>query len=433
MSRAFYKYCVLVAVCSILECSYANTSDTTFELTFAHYDRSFQSNVNDRSQTGTGAIFRHRQGFLRDRLELKAGVYAAQKWSATGLIREDLFPLENSHLASFELLGEASVAWSLAENVKLEVGRFEHSSLLLKSKTRVLPSTFQGANFYWSPSDAVHLYGHRFTKWSRRANSDFEEFGTNNSVSGAIAGILILGASFEKKLSDSIAIRMQSEFLEANDYLRKFGFVGSVSTELDDEITLKVKAGLFSSRDAGALFINGANDALDIIPDMNSTNKVRIEHRGLGGYLSSFLALARHRFGLSYVQFGQPWLEDNFADDHGTTPFPSRTYGPDLTNAKEHVWVFEYQHQWRDGALQGLVFDVAFAEGRDIENSISSRLGQAKEYWYEFDIKYQLPMLKNLITRLRYRNYDSDIIGDVAGVSDARHETRFTVNYEYRF
>jgi len=328
------------------------------------------------------------------------------------------------------LLGEASLKLQPTPSFSIEFGRTQHDSLLLKSKTRLLPSTFEGVNLTWQVSKNLSLYAHRFTKWSARANSEFVRFDTELSRSGAIDKLLITGLKTNFRIFKSTSININCEYFEAKNYLRKTALRTRLKQDLANHSSVEFEAAILSSNDSGALFVNGANSRLD--SRLDSSNQ-RLDHNGLGTYLKGTYSIGRHGFGIAVTKIGEPWLEDSFASDHGTTPFPGATFGPELTNKNETVWLTNYKFKWTSGALTGLSTKLAYARGSNIENSISSDLGTAEERWWYAELRYQPPWMKGLEARARFRDYKSDIIGEVAGVASDRHEMRLDLSYKTTF
>ena len=143
--------------------------------------------------------------------------------------------------------------------------------------------------------------------------------------------------------------------------------------------------------------------------------------------------MSNHSFDATVSKFGDAWIEDNFDGDHGTTPFPTRTFGPDLNNTNETVWLAEYKYKWTSGRLRGLSSKLAYAKGSGAENSISSELGQANEGWWYTELRYRSPWAKGFEARARYRDYSSSVDGEVAGVASDRNELRLDINYKLAF
>ncbi len=416
---------ILIAISNTGSVFASSDSQTQLNARFVHYDRNFNQTSRDRKQTGTGFILRHQRWNNTDTLKLNVAAYAAQPWQYSGQPVEDAFASNSERLRSIALIGEASLTIKPTKKLSIELGRFKHASLLLKSKTLALPSTFQGVNIRWQPTKEIEISATQFDRWSRRANDRFNGFSTNTSAESAIDHIRILGAKFKHR-----QVTFNAETLLADEYLNKFGATASMSNQLGDHWRLNTKVGVFTSRDAGELFINGASSELD---SSSQNNIERLEHRGLGGYLRFRLNKHGHHFTIANSRFNQPWLEDSFSNDHGTNPFPTKTIGPDLSNANESVWLTQYSHQWSNGALNGLQASIALAKGTGAENSISPELGTASESWLETDIRYSPPQHDAFKLRLRYRDYRSNEQGRVAGVKADRDEFRFLAEYAFSF
>jgi hypothetical protein len=414
-----------------LETVSAEQSKTGLSIQVSHYDRTFSNPQNNRTQTGLGAILRHTHSLWGKLLTINGAAYHVQKLATNGRIQEDLLTVDGNQLAGFSLLGEASLKLQPTQNFSIEVGRTQHDSLLLKSKTRLLPSTFEGVNLSWQIGKNLTLYAHRFTKWSARANSEFVRFDTELSRSGAINNLVIAGIDSNFRIFKSTSINLNSEYFEAKNYLRKTALRTRLKQNLENHRSIEFEAAILSSNDSGALFVDGANCCLDR-SGLNASNQ-RLGHNGWGTYLEGTYRVGKHSFSIAVTKIGEPWLEDSFAGDHGTTPFPTATFGPELTNQNETVWLTDYKFSLTSGVLTGLSTKLAYASGSNIENSISSDLGTAEERWWYAELRYQSPWIKGLEARARFRDYKSNIIGEVAGVASDRNEIRLDLRYKKTF
>lgn len=431
MRALFWCLKLVLAVSALgLKTVGAEQSKTDLAVQASHYDRAFSNTQSNRTQTGVGVILRHSHSIWDRLLTINGAAYHAQKLAATGRIQEDLLTIEQNQIVGFSLLGEASLKLQAMPNLRFEIGRTKHNSLLLQSKKRLLPSTFEGVNLTWQANKSLNLYAHRFSKWSARANSEFVGFDTKLSHSGAIQNIVIAGINTDLRVSKSTSISLNWEYLEAKNYLRKTALRVRLKQDLVNHRSFKFEAAILSANDSGALFVDGANSSLD--RDHNSSNQ-RLKHNGWGAYLKGAYSRDGHAFGVAVTKIGEPWLEDSFAGDHGTTPFPTATFGPELTNQNETVWLVDYKFKWRSGTLAGLSTKLAYARGSDIENSISSDLGAAEERWWYAELRYQPALINGLEARIRFRDYQSDIIGKVAGVANDRHELRIDLSYKMTF
>ncbi|MBL4674194.1 MAG: OprD family outer membrane porin, partial [Arenicella sp.] len=310
-----------------LETLAAEPSKTSLAIQASHYDRKFSNQQSNRTQTGLSVLLRHTHSVWGELLTINGAAYHVQRLAATGRAQEDLLTIDGNKIAGFSLLGEASLKLQPTPSFSIEFGRTQHDSLLLKSKTRLLPSTIEGVNLTWQVSKKLSLYAHRFTKWSARANSEFVRFDTELSRSGAIDKLLITGLKTNFRIFKSTSININCEYFEAKNYLRKTALRTRLKQDLANHSSVEFEAAILSSNDSGALFVNGANSRLD--SRLDSSNQ-RLDHNGLGTYLKGTYSIGRHGFGIAVTKIGEPWLEDSFASDHGTTPFPGATFGPEL-------------------------------------------------------------------------------------------------------
>lgn len=282
----------------------------------------------------------------------------------------------------------------------------------------------------WAISDSIKLKAVHLTKWSRRADNEFNGFNTELNSPGGLKNIRIISLSHSNNISNT-----RLEVLLAKNYLTKLGLESELTFSVKDHLDLTVKGGAFSSHDAGGLFVAGADSTLDSPSDVN--DKQRLKHNGVGGYLQ--LGLTKQSAGLeqsiqlTHSRFGDAWLEDNFAGDHGTSPFPSSTIGPELTNHHERLWLASYQANIKSGVLEGLSSKLSFTNGYGAFNSLDSEFGNANESWSEIDLKYKSKALTGFSVRARYRDYKATETGRIAGVKDNRDELRITADYEIKF
>ena len=228
---------------------------------------------------------------------------------------------------------------------------------------------------------------------------------------------------------------LAAEYLQSKDYLDKWGLEVAYQPEMNNDYgKLRLSAGLYTSSDAGSLFVAGAeNGELDDEDQVGiETGITRIRHNGLGGYVQAQLKIHHLTYVFAYTQIADAWLEDSFAGDHGSTRFPTKTMGPELTNTGESVWLLKYQYDWKN-VFSGLRTTIAYANGTGAENSVSKEQGIADENWLELDIKYKIPWAKGLKFRTRYRDYNSDKQGSVDGVKGDRSELRVYLDYNYSF
>ncbi|MFT6005909.1 MAG: hypothetical protein ACI9SX_000880 [Pseudoalteromonas tetraodonis] len=421
---------VLFATSSSCNVLAHETMYTTLDLQFTHYDRDYTKPQNDRVQTALSAALAHSRSIANDLIQIGGALYAVKEVSSSGRIVTDILALSDNELSGFALVGEAYVKFKPSESLSFQIGRIEHKSLLLQSKTRAVASTFEGIGFDFSLNKYVQIYAHRFYRWSARASNKFAGFGTNVSEDNAIPYVEIIGLKFDNYDDKNWSANANIEYLESKNYLRKLGLVTSVERSLKASHKLELSGGIFFSRDAGELFTNGANDGLDY---STTPSDERQQHRGFGGYLALSYSQHNWSFGITRSFIDDPWLEDSFADDHGTTPLPTKTYGPELTNNNERIWKLEYTHNFAQSWARGLRSKFSWARGAGAQNSIDAELGTGTESWFELDLQYSPKVIDELQARLRYRNYESDLTGQIAGIKDDRNELRFTIAYSIDF
>ncbi len=106
--------------------------------------------------------------------------------------------------------------------------------------------------------------------------------------------------------------------------------VASYNFTLGNQSSLKLTGGIHTSSDDGKLFVTGAESAeLDDEDVPGSKNGVTdSDNDGKGIYLAANWKLGNVELGAAAAKFDGAWIEDNFAGDHGTNPFPPAEYWP---------------------------------------------------------------------------------------------------------
>jgi hypothetical protein len=279
------------------------------------------------------------------------------------------------------------------------------------------------------PLKGLSLYGARYNEWSSRSDSSFEEFKTDNSADGAIDYIDSLGASY---VAGPFSINL--EHLRAQDFLKKTGLVASYNFKLADQSSLKLTGGIHTSSDDGKLFVTGSESAeLDDEDLPGAINGVTAsDNDGQGIYLAANWKLGNVELGAAVAKFDGAWIEDNFAGDHGTNPFPTGGVLADFSNNDEKVWMLSAGYDWQDH-IKGLKTVVSYKDGSDAKNSANAALGEADENELAFNLTYQVPVIKGLAVRYIYLDYHSDKTGRLDGVKEDVTDHRFYVDYTYRF
>lgn len=396
---------------------------------FAHYDRDFANQKNDRVQNGVGIALSYQSPQFLDYFRIGASYQLSQPFLVDGQKREDVFAFDGQQVTNHHFFGEAYLEIHPTKTAKLTIGRQTTRSMFLYSKTRVLPTTFRGLNMHWVVTDGLALYGSVFDQWSRRANGAFEAFDTAISTDGAINYIAIAGGEYTKN-----QLNIRFEYLHVHHYLNKWAVKQTYAIPLTQSLvptTFNMHLAAIGLSSAGSLFAIGADPRLDVAA--TAVAGTAQQYRSVAGYVGISLANHTDEVGIYYTQFSDLWLERNFAGDHGANPFPGKTIGPDLTNKHEQVWMLEYKKKWQSVGLPNLKTRLAFAHGSNIENTVSQHLGQGHEYWVETDIKYTFATIPALKTRLRYRVYRSEVSGVVNGIRQSQNDLRFTVDYQYTF
>lgn len=397
-----------------------------------YFDREFENPAGDRSQSALGLQLNYESPLFADIIGIGLSGYSVTKLDASGAVRSDVLKADNNgdFHASFGKIAQAYVKLKLGEAGDLKFGRQLHDSLLLGSSTsRAVPNTYSGASGEFRPLKGLAIYGAYYDEWSRRADDGFEKFATDRSDEGDIDFVGVLGLNYKQG-----PVSVQLEYLNSKDFLSKVGLVGSYTFELAKANKVKLTAGVHTSRDAGKLFVAGAEgselDDEDVVGAIAGVT--RSDNDGKGMYIDADWAIGNVSLGAAVARFDGAWIEDNFTGDHGTNPFPTGGVLADMTNNDETVWMVRAGYEWKD-YVKGLKTTVKYKQGTGARNSHVSSLGEADESELEVDVRYQIPLLKGLNLRYRYLEYNSDKTGRVDGVLQDNTDHRVYLDYTYRF
>ncbi|MES9944528.1 MAG: OprD family outer membrane porin [Candidatus Thiodiazotropha sp.] len=395
-----------------------------------HFDRDFENDSSDREQTALGVELNYTSPQFGDIVGIGVSGYLVEDLDDDGATREDILTLDDGELDGFSLIGQAYINLTPTKNSVIKIGRQKHKSIFLSSSgSRAVPNTFRGINAVFKPIKGLSIYGTMYDEWSRRARDDFEGFATDRSEEGDIDYVGIIGAKYKVG-----SYTIEGEYLTSKDYLSKLGVRGSYKHKLAAS-SVKFTGGIFTSSDDGDLFVTAAESGdLDDENEEGAVSGVTSSSNdGLGAYIEAAWTKGGATISLALAKIDEIWIEDNFTGDHGTNPFPTRSaIGPDFTNSNETVAKLKATYDWK-GTVQGLKTSIAFAKGRDAENSADASLGSADESYRELDIRYKIPSLKGLSFRGLYHDYTSDETGAVDGVKGDDRDIRLYLDYRYAF
>jgi hypothetical protein len=394
-----------------------------------HFDREFDNSANNRTQTALGLQLNYESPHFADMIGFGLSGYSVTRLDSSGRVTNDILKVDNNgdFHDSFGKIAEAFVKLKYRDLLGLKLGKQLHKSMLLSSSTsRAVPNTFSGGSGVVTPMKGFKVYGAVYDEWSRRADSRFEEFATDRSGEGDIDYVGLVGAEYK---SGPVAIGL--EYLHSKDFLTKVGLVGAYTFTLADKNKLKLTGGIHTSRDAGKLFVTSSeNNELD--DEDKYAAGARSDNDGKGIYLDLDWRVGNVMLGAAVAKFDGAWIEDNFTGDHGTNPFPTGGVLADMTNNDETLWMVRAGYDWKD-YVKGLRTTVSFKQGTGARNSHVRSLGKADEEELEFDLRYQIPVVKGLNLRYRYLQYTSDKTGRVDGVPADNTDHRVYLDYTYRF
>ncbi|WIO73518.1 OprD family outer membrane porin [Porticoccaceae bacterium LTM1] len=392
-------------------------------------DREFDKDPqSDREQAAVGLILKYESGKIANFASVAIAGYHVEKLFTNGLAANDVLPVgsDQKQESRFSKLGEAYVHLFPAEDLTVSIGRQTSKSLLMSSSgQRAIPNTFQGITASYQ-IEQVKLYSHWFNKWSRRHDDGWENFATD--ISGSkIDHIWVNGIIYKNK-----QLNLEFEHLNSANFLTKIGFRATYEWQLKKHSKLSAQVGYFTSEDDGSLFVVGSESA-ELDDEDGAPIGTRSSNDGRGTFAQLTYSFNNWIFSTALSQFDQSWIEDNFAGDHGTNPFPTRSIiFPDFSNANEQAMMLSVTYNWQD-YLPGLSTAFTYVKGDDIENSVDVSLGKAEENYREFFIKYQPKWLKGLSIQWRYHDYRSRKIGDVDGVKTDDLDNRIFIDYTFTF
>lgn len=394
-------------------------------------------------QSALGLQLNYQSPYWAGIIGVDASAYGVVKLDDSGTPTSNLLDVANSGQLedAYATLGQALIKLKYQDFAQAKLGRQLQNSLLLKStNTRTVPDTYSGFSAALKPLAGMRIYSALYDQWRARSTGEFEKFRTEAtaaSVPKTIDYVGILGASY---VNGPLAVT--AEYLNAKSYLSKFGLVGAYTIPLGKD-ALKLSGGVFTSRDAGSLFVCSAEKELDC------TGTGRIHNKGMGAYLDAEWKVRNFTVGGAVAKFDGFWIEDNFAvnatkdgsltQDHGTNPFPtSAGLGPDFSNNDETVFSVRLSYDWKD-YVSGLKTAFKYARGTGAHSSNLSNGAEGSENYREFDVQYALPFVKNLSLRYVYYNYDSKVTGGstaatIKGMPRQDWEQhRFYIDYAYQF
>ncbi len=402
--------------------------DTKFRI--VHFDRDFETR-QDFEQTALGVEIDYRSPQYFGVIGVGVSPYLVKKLAATGRTTEELFPVENGSNSDYAKFGQAYLNLTPFKGANIKLGWQKHKSMFLTStSSRVVPNTFRGIGSSFSPMPGLTLHASVFDRWMRRSRNDSEGFRTDTSAEGDIDFVAIAGASYSFD-----QFKLEADYLESDDYLRKFGLRGTFTPNMDKSWgQLKFTGSVITSEDAGDLFVTGAEGGeLDDEDAPGAvTGVTRSENDGLAGYIDAEWKINHFTAGFTLLGIDEIWIEDNFTGDHGTTPTPVTAKGQDLTNTGETVVGLRFIYDWQQ-IVPGLQTRLLVVHGFDAENSVNSALGTADENFYQVQVDYKPAFIKGLKFRALYQDYHAHETGRVDGVKADDDQLRVWLDYSIKF
>lgn len=397
--------------------------------------------TNSYEQAAQGLQLNYKSPYFADWIGFDASLFGVLKLSDSGIPTTSMLEVgANGKLADSNLaLAQAAVKMKFGDAAQVNVGRQLQNNLLLKSSTsRAVPDTYSGISGTLKLAQDLKIYGAVLDQWRARSSDNFEKFRTESTVGpNAIDYISIAGVSYAAG-----PITVTAEYLNAKDYLAKYGVVGSYTIPLDKN-SLKLSGGVFNSRDAGSLFVCGAEKELDC------TGTARSSNNATGVYMDIDWKVRNWTLGAAVSKFDGLWIEDNFAanaaqtgklnQDHGTNPFPtSSALGPDFANNGETAWSVRAAYNWRN-LVPGLSTAFKYVKGTGAQSSNLTNAAVGAESYRELTIRYDVPMVKNLGVTYIHGGYSSSVdnytaAANIKGMTRSSWDLdRLYIDYSYKF
>ena len=384
-----------------------------------YFDRDYQKDSSDDSTLAEGIELNYQSGYIANFVSLGTSFYLVQNINSTGSAQNNILPegsdddgIDN-HISK---IGQLFADFQVTRNGHVKLGAQKVKTMLLRSSsTRAIPNTFRGITADYS-FDQFKFYGYAFDEWSPRHDDSWDKFTTE--LGEEIDIVWGLGATYKKA-----GFKAELEYLVSQDYLAKLGIRAGYSWKLPSS-KVQLSAGYFTAKDNGDLFKPGAEKDLDGNEDLD----------GSAYYVDLNWNVGMFTLGAAYTQVFDMWLEDNFAGDHGTNPFPTRApIGPDFTNTEEKAWQARVGFDLSN-FVPGLTTKVSYTRGTDAENSLTGKAGgTADEDYLAVDTRWKIPYLKGLSCRWYFADYDSDEKGKIGGVKGDETDHRVYLDYVVKF
>lgn len=391
----------------------------SLKLRTIYFDRDYEKDSSDDSTLAEGIELNYESGVIGGIASIGGSIYAVRNIHSDGSAENNILPAGDDKAGiddHISKIGQLFVNFKLTDNGNVKIGTQTVKAMLISSSgSRAIPNTFRGVTANYKLNN-FKLYGYAFDKWSPRHEDKWQKFTTE--LAEQIDLVWGIGTTYKKA-----GFEADAEYLVSQDYLAKLGVRGGYTWKIDKS-KLKVSGGYFTSTDNGDLFKPGAEKDLDKNQDID----------GSAYYIAADWKVSMFSFGAAYTQVFDMWVEDNFAGDHGTNPFPTRApIGPDLTNANEKVWLASVGLNF-DKFVKGLSTKISYAKGTDAENSLTGAAGgTAEEDFILVDTKWKVPYVKGLSCRWLYNKYNADEVGKIAGVKGDETDHRVYVDYVVQF
>jgi hypothetical protein len=369
-----------------------------------------------------------------------ASVYSINRLGDSGVPTTQLVEVGNNGRLEngYQSLGQALLKLKLGDKAVVRLGRQFQDSLLLKSTTnRAVPDTYSGVSATLTPADGLKVYGSVYDQYRSRTTGEFVHFRTEASGRNRIDYIAVLGGNYVRG-----PLELTAEYLNARSYLAKSALIAAYTIPLGTD-RLKLSGGYLTSRDAGSLFVCGAEK------DMDCAGSGRISNRGSGAYVDVAWTIRDFTVGGALTKISGMWIEDNYAvdadrtgaltQDPGTNPFPTQAVvGPDFTNRDETAAQIRVAYDWK-ALIPGLKTAYRYVRGTGARSSNLVNNVEGREQYRELEARYALPFVKNVSLRYMFMTYDSQADGRTSSqplnglTRQDWRQHRFYIDYSYRF
>ncbi|OTG62423.1 OprD family outer membrane porin [Acinetobacter silvestris] len=381
-----------------------------------YFDRDFQEQsaypaAKDWTQ---GFIFKANSGYTEGMVGLGLDILATTGFkldadaehAGTGNLLRDT--RTNEPTSSYGEIGVTAKAKMSQTEIKIGT-LMPMNPVLVASPARLLPQTYRGISIQSKDIQHLDLQAAYLNEVNHRDSTNYEKIrisGVNKRFNPAETdGLYYLGGYYDLNPS----FKLTTFYMDVNDLYHQT-MLGLQHKYLFDERTnLTSQLRYYNSRDEGKAEAGLVDNDLfhahfELKHDSHKLMFSTFQHHGETAF---------------------PYLSG------GETGLLIDTWPGDFLNAKERVYSFRYEYDFKK-QVPGLRFMMRYTTGHNIN---APHLGgtDLKEDELDFDLGYALQtgLLKNLALRARYAIYDNNML-PTANIKP-NNETRINIDYTWKF